>query len=79
MKIRDLLVGFILAMMVLCAGSFKTNTVKAYPYRLVDTWYYTDELHTTQCGFRHENCKGQVTIYGTVTPYDYTVIEECWM
>jgi len=29
MRIRNLLVGFVLAMMVLCAGSFKTNTVQA--------------------------------------------------
>jgi hypothetical protein len=29
MKIRNLLVGFVLAMMVLFAGSFTTNTVKA--------------------------------------------------
>jgi hypothetical protein len=29
MKIRNLLVGFVLAMMVLFAGSFKTNTAQA--------------------------------------------------
>jgi hypothetical protein len=29
MKIRNLLVGFVLAVMVFCAGSFRTNTAKA--------------------------------------------------
>ncbi|PYP88438.1 MAG: hypothetical protein DMF61_07570 [Blastocatellia bacterium AA13] len=54
------------------------SVVKAYPYQLEDSWYYTDETHTTQCGFRHEDCKGRVTIYGTVTPYDDTTIEQCY-
>ena len=29
MKIKNLLFGFVLAMMVLCAGSFKSSTVEA--------------------------------------------------
>ena len=29
MKIRNLIFGFVLAMMVMCAGSFRTNTVEA--------------------------------------------------
>ena len=31
MKIRNLLFGFVLAMMVMCASSFTMNTVKASP------------------------------------------------
>ena len=30
MRIRNLLFGFALAMMVLCAGSFRTNTAQAF-------------------------------------------------
>lgn len=30
MKIRNLLFGFVLAMLVLCAGSFKINTTQAF-------------------------------------------------
>jgi hypothetical protein len=43
MKIRNLLFGFVLAMMFLCAGNFTVNTVKASPC-------------TDYCGYDYNNC-----------------------
>jgi len=52
------------------------GVVKAYG-RIAETYYFTDNTYTEQCGSRFENCKGQVISDGCVTPYELTIIRSC--
>ena len=83
MKIRNLLFGFVLAAMVLCAGisssaSSAVNEAKGantsgcptLPVKL----YYTDATMTVQCG-EYSFCYD--TQIGCVTPYHTSVRRPC--
>lgn len=85
LKIRILVICFVTAMFFFSMTAFSVPTskflagdgvVKAYN-RIAETYYFTDNTYTVQCGSRFENCRGQVTIYGTVTSYELTIIREC--
>ena len=76
MKIRNLLVGFVLSVMVLCA-SVTVNETKAsaaarsyLPYKI----YYTDATYTVECGF-YSFCYDERD--GCQTPYVRTIQRYC--
>ncbi len=74
MKIRNLLFGFVLAMMLLCA-SVPVNETKAagcptLPYKT----YYTDATYTVPCGY-YNFCG--YDYYGCQTPYVISTRRPC--
>jgi hypothetical protein len=54
MRIRNLLLGFVLAMMVLCAGSFKANIATAQNPGCYDFCNASYDWCMTMCGGNQE-------------------------
>lgn len=72
MKVRNLLITLILAVMVLCAGFSSSAAIGRPP--LPVKLYYTDATYTVQCG-EYSFCYD--TQVGCVTPYVKSVRRDC--
>lgn len=54
------------------------NTVAANTV-ITETYYYTDNTYTVQCGYKYVGCRGQVAQTGCVTVWKLVYTEPCSM
>lgn len=44
---------------------------------ITETYYYTDNTYTAQCGYKYVGCRGQVAQTGCVTVWKIVYTEPC--